>query len=80
MAENNPRIGNKREYVYNWVYQHSRPPKTDKTARTDEHLYDELKQLRNEVARLKDERDLLISKPMTVVHNLRLRKADGFSS
>ena len=45
--------------LYNWVYQFSQRTNPDKPERTDEHLYDELKQLRKEVARLKEERDIL---------------------
>jgi transposase len=32
---------------------------TVKTVRTDEHLYEELKRLKREIARLTEERDLL---------------------
>jgi transposase len=35
------------------------PQSADKTVRTDEHLYEELKRLKKENARLTEERDLL---------------------
>ena len=45
--------------LHNWIGKYSRPPSTEKALRTDEHLYDELKRLKKEVARLTEERDLL---------------------
>jgi len=45
--------------LHTWISKYSRPKENDKTARTDEPLYDELKRLKKEVARLTEERDLL---------------------
>lgn len=45
--------------LHTWIGKYSRPIERNKTARTDEHLYDELKRLKKEVARLTEERDLL---------------------
>lgn len=45
--------------LHTWIGKYSRPTEHDKAARTDEHLYDELKRLKKEVARLTEERDLL---------------------
>ena len=45
--------------LHTWIHKHSRPVKSEKEGRTDEHLYDELKRLKKEVARLTEERDLL---------------------
>ncbi len=45
--------------LHTWIGKYSRPQEGDKTTRTDEHLYDELKRLKKEVARLTEERDLL---------------------
>jgi transposase len=46
--------------LHTWIGKYSRPPSTtEKALRTDEHLYDELKRLKKEVARLTEERDLL---------------------
>jgi transposase len=59
VAETARELGVKENTLYNWVYQYSRPTKPDKPMRTDEHLYDELKRLKKEVARLTEERDLL---------------------
>jgi transposase len=45
--------------LHTWIAKYSKPVSTEKTVRTDEHLYDELKRLKKEVARLTEERDLL---------------------
>jgi transposase len=45
--------------LHTWISKYSRPQSTDKTVRTDDHLYDELKRLKKEVAKLTEERDLL---------------------
>ncbi len=45
--------------LHTWIGKYSRPKESDKAIRTDEHLYDELKRLKKEVARLTEERDLL---------------------
>jgi len=45
--------------LHTWIGKYSRPTEHDKTARTDQHLYDELKRLKKEVARLTEECDLL---------------------
>lgn len=42
-----------------WISQYSRPKGKDKTVRTDDPLYQELKRLKQENARLIEERDLL---------------------
>jgi transposase len=45
--------------LHTWIGKYSRPQSADKTVRTDEHLYEELKRLKKENARLTEERDLL---------------------
>ncbi|TCV73129.1 transposase [Methylomonas methanica] len=45
--------------LHTWIGKYSRPKKSNKAVRTDEHLYDELKRLKQEVAHLTEERDLL---------------------
>ena len=45
--------------LHTWIGKYSRPTEHNKTVRSDEHLYDELKCLKKEVARLTEERDLL---------------------
>jgi len=45
--------------LHTWIGKYSRPPLTEKVLRTDEHVYDELKRLKKEVAQLTEERDLL---------------------
>jgi transposase len=59
VAETARELGVKENTLYNWVYHYSRTSKPDKAVRTDEHLYDELKRLKKENARLTEERDLL---------------------
>ena len=46
--------------LHTWIGKYSRPKGNDKTERTDEPLYEELKRLKKEVARLTEERDLLL--------------------
>ena len=59
MAETARELCVKENTLYNWVYKYSRAAEVNKAVRTDEHLYDELKRLKKEVARLTEERDLL---------------------
>ncbi len=46
--------------LHTWISKYSKPDQAQTAAgRTDEHLYDELKRLKKENARLKEERDIL---------------------
>ncbi len=45
--------------IHTWINKYSRPVDNIRAVRTDEHLYEELKRLKNEAARLTEERDLL---------------------
>ena len=45
--------------LHTWINKYSQPKEQTKVVRTDEHLYDELKRLKKENARLTEERDLL---------------------
>jgi len=45
--------------LHTWINKYSQPKEQNKTLRTDEHLYDELKRLKKEIAQLTEERDLL---------------------
>jgi transposase len=46
--------------LHGWISKYSKPNASQPaTNRTDEHLYDELKRLKKENARLKEERDIL---------------------
>jgi len=49
-----------------WIAKHGKAKTTDKPERTDGHLYDELKRLRKEVARLTEGRDLLKKRRRTL--------------
>lgn len=57
VAQTAKELGLTRTTLYNWVDKYSRPKES--TMRTDEHLYDELKRLKKELARVTQERDLL---------------------
>ena len=52
-------IGVNENTLHTWINKYSRPVDNIKAVRTDEHLYEELKRLKKEVARLTEERDLL---------------------
>jgi transposase len=45
--------------LHTWINKYSQPKDQNKAVRTDEHLHDELKRLKNEIVRLTEERDLL---------------------
>jgi transposase len=45
--------------LHTWINKYSQPKEKNKVVRTDDHLYDELKRLKKENARLTEERDLL---------------------
>jgi transposase len=45
--------------LHTWINKYSQPREQNKTLRTDDHLYEELKRLKQEIARLTEERDLL---------------------
>ena len=60
IAETAKKLGINVNTLHTWIAKYSRPvTATDKTVRTDDHLYEELKRLKKEVARLTEERDLL---------------------
>jgi transposase len=43
--------------LYSWIDKYSKPK--EQAMRTDEHIYDEVKRLKKELARVTQERDLL---------------------
>lgn len=57
IAETAREMGVNKNTLHTWIRKYSRP--TQEGGRTDDHLYEELKQLKKENARLKEERDLL---------------------
>jgi transposase len=59
IAETAKNLGINANTLHTWIAKYSQPKSTEKPMRTDEHLYDELKRLKKEVARLTEERDLL---------------------
>jgi len=52
-------IGVNENTLHTWINKYSRPSGQDKAVRIDDHLYEELKRLKKENARLTEERDLL---------------------
>ncbi len=57
IAQTAKELGITKTTLYTWVDKYSRPKQS--TMRTDEHLYDELKRLKKDLARVTQERDLL---------------------
>lgn len=58
IAETARDLGVNENTLYTWIKKYSRPTE-DGSSRSDEHLYEELKRLKKENCRLKEERDLL---------------------
>jgi len=57
-------LGINESTLHTWIGKYSRPVANVQTVRTDDHLYDELKRLKKEVAQLTEERNLrLLQKP-----------------
>jgi transposase len=52
-------IGVNENTLHTWISKYGQPVDNTKAARTDEHLYEELKRLKKEVAQLTEERNLL---------------------
>jgi transposase len=59
IAQTARELGVNENTLHTWINKYSRPMAQDKTVRTDDHLYEELKRLKKENARLLEERDLL---------------------
>lgn len=57
IAQTAKELGITRTTLYTWVGKYSKPKES--MMRTDEHLYDELKRLKKDLARVTQERDLL---------------------
>ncbi len=45
--------------LHTWISKYSKPKSPTHTQRTDEHIYDEVKRLKKELAKITQERDLL---------------------
>lgn len=58
VSETAKELGMNANTLHTWIYKYS-GVQSEKPVRTDEHLYDELKRLKKENARLKEERDIL---------------------
>ena len=52
-------LGVNENTLHTWINKYTRPEETNKSVRTDDHLYEELKRLKKENARLIEERNLL---------------------
>lgn len=53
-------IGVNENTLHTWISKYSRPVENAKAVRTDDHLYEELRRLKKEVAQLTEERNLLL--------------------
>ena len=60
VAQTDRDLGINENTLYTWISKYSRPVENTKSVRTDEHLYEELKRLKKEVARLTDWYTILI--------------------
>ena len=58
IAETARELGVNGNTLHTWIKKYSRPNE-EGSGRTDEHLYEELKRLKKENGRLREERDLL---------------------
>ena len=52
-------LGVNENTLHTWINKYTRPEEANKSVRTDDHLYEELKRLKKENARLIEERNLL---------------------
>jgi len=60
IAQTARELGVNSNTLHTWISKYSQPKeKPLNQSKTDEHLYDELKRLKKENARLKEERDIL---------------------
>jgi len=57
IAQTAKELGVNKNTLYTWIDKYSKPK--EPTMRTDEHIYDENKRLKKELARVTQERDLL---------------------
>jgi len=60
IAQTARELGVNESTPHTWINKYSRPLEPGKTARTDDPIYEELKRLKKENARLIEERDLLV--------------------
>ena len=58
VSETATELGISKSTLHTWISKYSQP-KSSNTMSTDQHLYEELKRLKKENARLKEERDIL---------------------
>jgi transposase len=59
MSQTARELGLSKDTLYGWVRQYQGKRQSGQESMTSEHLYDELKRLRREVAILREERDIL---------------------
>jgi len=57
IAQTARELGINTNTLYSWIDKYSKPK--EQTMRTDEHIYDEVRRLKKELARVTQERDLL---------------------
>lgn len=59
VAQTAKELGVNKNTLYTWIGQYHRPAKKQGSKVAEEHIYDEVKRLRLETRRLKEERDIL---------------------
>ena len=59
VAQTAKELGVNKNTLYTWIGQYHRPAKKQGGKMAEEHIYDEVKRLRLETRRLKEERDIL---------------------
>jgi transposase len=59
IAQTARNLGINSNTLHTWINKYSQPKEQNKAVRTDDHLYEELKRLKKDNARLTEERDLL---------------------
>lgn len=59
VAQTAKELGVNKNTLYTWIGQYHRPAKKQRSKVAEEHIYDEVKRLRLETRRLKEERDIL---------------------
>lgn len=57
-------LGVNENTLHTWINKYHRKPAQENTVVGQQHLYDELKELRKENKRLKEERDILKNRPL----------------
>lgn len=81
IAQTAKELGINPNTLHTWISKYSKPSQSRPVVkRTDEHLYDELKRLKKENTRLKEERDILKRRQRTLLRKFSEVRLDTESS